>query len=1017
MRTVVFVVMLVTLLAEASFGQLWTVKAPGILPPFYNRASVGGLGVRSGGGIFFEHGKLWASPQMNGDEPVGAPILISKDTGKTWVNVTVPFKPGGGVGNISFCNQFLGAIVAAKADALCITNDGGITWARTSFFFYSDHVEFVAPNRLAAKVWVSSDQGNTFVGSKSKNLGGGFCFGRDNFNNLYLCDYNSFDVSSDSGITWTRYSPPTDIDSWSLTGHKSCFDSIIYVANEDTYGYGGSNLSHNHMCDIFVSTDGGRTFQSYYKAFSPDDRLSGTIIAAKRGVAYAATFNGVIMTTDFGKTWNNIGGPVGLLDGTSLAMIDDSTLVALDTTGSVYMCSRIPVPKPRLVKPVIDNLSLANISSCDSAVGVVNLQHQFCSPFFVTKLSMSGSTAPQFSVKLPQTPDTLSQNGILTIPVSFNPNKQVGSFAGGVKVSGFYLDDGDTVRIDTILSLSAATRANGPNLIQSTGALHFDTLSTCGTYQDTIITLTNKGCDTLRIISGPNGLAPVFTMVSPITLPVVLPQDSSITLLFRFKPSGSGYFNSTISFIDSQQTKTGSVSFTLEGNGIKEGGVFAYYPKTFDFKSLSICDSSKLSGWIANTGCDSLSLDSSKYFGDADFGVSGLGSGVWKMPPGDTTYYTVTLNPARKGIRTGFLVLSETDFTGTHRDSIPVSVTVTKGTSILSSSLSGIDFGTTTLCSERDTVIVLHNTGCYDSVLVTGFGVSGMGFGIDKTFPLSIAPNDSVVIPVHTILDTSGGKTSNSETITFTYEADNTISPVTLTRSIRYPSQIAIRLSGTPQAFNQQEADFTITCDKLVPGIKELDFTLSYNSDLLEYKSSTSNYLVTTSDDHHFRITPINPSSEFADTTLATLRFTVYLTKDSTTPVTMSSVTLNGGDPNFSNCIASITAASSNFTYLFQCADHEIQEFMRTGVVRIASIKPNPASGEIDVTLLRPGITSSARLRLVDGLGRVIYDAEKDLSKPSEHLNIDVSNIASGLYFLTVDDLGARVTAEVAVSH
>jgi hypothetical protein len=404
---------------------------------------------------------------------------------------------------------------------------------------------------------------------------------------------------------------------------------------------------------------------------------------------------------------------------------------------------------------------------------------------------------------------------------------------------------------------------------------------------------------------------------------------------------------------------------------------------------------------MTNVGCDDLEFDSSHYFGDLDFNSS-LVSRTAILKPGDTTYYHVYLNPARKGKRTGYLVLTSTDNTGTHTDSVAISTTVTDGTRVITQSLDSISFGTTTLCEERDTLITLHNTGC-DTLRVLGYLKNGSGFRVDAFDSMIILPHDSARVGIHTQLDTSGGVLTNSEVITFTSDADNTALPITLTRRLTPPSHYRFHMAslGSPSGTSGERVSFQLVSDQPnIAGIQTIDYDLSLNTDLLDLKNTHGPNAVKVTG-NHITITG-SPNIQIAsDGSVATFDYEIYLTKDSTTNLTATNFHLNNADPKFETCVASARTTDTAFDYIYRCSDHTIQEFLRTGVLRITSIVPNPTQGEVTISIESP-MKQSAVVMVYDLLGKEVLRRVVKLGVGSNSVLLETTDLARSRYVVRV---------------
>jgi len=965
-----------------------------------------------GGGIFYEHGRIWVCSRNAGGL---TKIVMSTDMGNSWQNIPIPFPLTMSIADITFCSQLDGGYSNLAGSHGVITNDGTVSWKNLNNFGASRFL-MMAPNRFITPDAISFDSGKTWKNFNTSNNDLFFGIGRNNKGDAYSSIWNGFYVTHDSGVTWIKYNPPLNYTIWSISGYSSCYDSVIYGANEKTT----TNLTHDQRCNLYVSRDGGKTFQSYYNAQNPIDNLTGTVHACKRGVAYASTYNGVIMSTDFGVTWTNIGGPPGLFEGSSFDLVDDHTLVAVDSNAEVWITTNAndhDLPKPVYHPPIIQGFTLPIISSCDSGKGIVTLQHSFCSPLFIVSAVPLGTTSPEFTVSSISLPDTIDQTKTFTVPVSFNPSTAVGNFSGGVHIIGFYLDEGDTVKIDTAILFSASSKPVPPNLYAPQSSFTFDTVSTCGYPVDTIITLINKGCDTLTITDTSAIKTLEFSILQPFTLPIKIPPDSSIIVKFQFMPSGTGTFTTSPKFHALQQGLGQDIILSLEGFGKSEGGVLTYSPKQFNFQSLSICSHDSASGFVTNVGCASVALDPTKIFGDPDYILTANSSQIG-VKPLDTVKYEIYLNPAQKGLRTGYIIFAS----NTSRDSIPLSVTVTNGTRILSASVQAVDFGTISVCDSRDTTITINNTGC-DTVFITGLGNLGLGFGTNTLLPDTILPGQSKQIQIFTLLDTAGGKMSTFATITFQGLFDNTINPINLIRTFSIGAHRDLGLFLDPKPKNGGDKSTVLFDIKEIPGksftgagIQQIGFDLKYNTDLLTFDQTQSTN-ITSTNGQNFTI-PGSPNIQAdANGILASIGFTVFLTKDSTTTINLLNAKIDTtNNPPCGNTTFSYSG-STLFDYNFVCGERSISGYMN-GVMpmKIISLRPNPAQDGIELNV-QSFSKQDAVFEIYDALGTRVFSNVKNLQQGASNIRLDTKTLSSGVYLVRLRTMNGETSQSFMKVH
>ncbi|MDP4237323.1 MAG: hypothetical protein Q8919_12825, partial [Bacteroidota bacterium] len=841
------------------------------------------------------------------------------------------------VTDLDFFSDSIGIVCSVFGEVL-LTYDQGTSWKKLNANGYNA-VNFAGTSKkILLDQYYSNDGGNTWnqaipvnqIQCIRFNKNTGLCYAI----NYYGSNLGNLYESKDSGYSWVKLPSNFDGDSYSFAFDSCESNGSILIANEDCVA--ASEGNPNGLGEVFVTTDNGNSWSSHFA--KPVCHISGSIAIGRRAVFCPTQSDVIYRSIDKGNTWVPIGGPSSPVDTRMIAAVNDNVIVAADAQGGVwitYNSGGVPIPPPT-VMPFVQSPHLKPISACSQSFdSIILMPRQDCgSTTTITNFSLGGKDSALFSLSVPQIPLLLSKDTGLKETIRFTPNGSTNSDTAIIQIHGYYLTSSDSIAFDTTIIIIGKTIPVPPKLLADNYSVSFGTLSTCLPPLDTTVTLTNKGCDSLQIISGPGVLAPEFTLLTPLTLPLTLPPDSSVALNFRFKPSGTAPFFSTATFTASQQTLTQDISIYLRGEGSKDVGVLSYVPTRFNFPNTSICSHDSASGLVANIGCDSIGLDASQILGDPDYRVSGVTTPVTEKP-GDTIRYSVYLDPAKKGVRLGRLVLHSYDGVKFKLDTIPFAVTVTDGTRILASSLASCDFGATTPCNEKDTAIRLSNTGC-DTLMVYSAAISGSGFivtGIGDS--LMILPGTDTVIYIHSVTDTTGGKQVNSGTLNFVTNADDTLSPILLTHRLLPMTQrnIGLYLDAIPKTgvdlssvtYDIKEA---LGSSFTGAGIKKIDLALAYNTDLLNFNSLKSSPNLTTSDGKSFTITGIPEVRADASGVLASIAFTVYLSKDSTTTIDLKTVLIDSTPLPCTNLILSYSG-SATFDYQFLCGERSLAGFMK----------------------------------------------------------------------------------------
>jgi hypothetical protein len=952
-------------------------------------------------------------------------VTSSDKIGYSWTQVSGVYNFEGQVTSIFFRDQSVGWLTVYGVNfgsyynrGVWTSNDGGNSWAPII-----DSEQWNCIYETPQHNLIVSDGGIAFADS----LVGIMSAAAAPVKNIH----NKTSLTTDGGLTWKRLFSADAVftESWGIYCQKS--SRKFFMLPEAAPG----QLDPNR--NVFSSSDSGTTWQicgivpmkSVISASNPGGLYStGDIGGFGNAIYIQSEVNGLFRSTDEGKTWDSVGGPS--LDWDKRFFVPPSckggSVIAFDRDGLGWITNdggdgKIQQDPLFTIKPPIN---FKAISSCDSAITSFNFIYAGCG-YVEYDSSYIENNNPNFSlINQPSYPLKRNEGIRDSLFILFNPHKRVGAFSCKVHLRGKILGEEITRDFDTVFNLNAISNAVPPLLFTNRDSSIFDTLSTCANPVDTVITFTNKGCDTLTITQGPGSLLPEFTLLPPFTLPIKIPPDSSITITFRFKPSATKQFIIRPHFVAEQQGLTQNIDLYLEGNGKSEGGLLSYSPTQFNFQSLSICNHDSASGSISNVGCDSVALDAAKIFGDPDYKLTANSLQPTVLRPNETITYKVYLDPAQKGLRKGFLVLSSKNI----NDSIPLTVTVTDGTRILSASVNAVDFGIVSVCDRaRDTMLTLHNSGC-DTLRIDALTGLNLGFASTTKFPIIILPGKDTVIDIFTLLDTAGGKTSSSATLNFESNSDNTISPITLMQTYSKSGRrdVGYYLDATAKSGGDLSSvtyDIKETPNKTFTGagIKQTQFDLTYNTDLLTYEQSLSSNNLSF-DGKHFTIRGSDIAAD-ANGVIAKVGFRVYLTKDSLTTITLASRT----DTLNSSCglLTLSMSGAAEFDYKFLCGERSIQSYLN-GVMpmRIISIHPNPAQDEIIVEISGTDFCSgtdsqsvngdranglrvrSTGVSVYDALGAKVYSEIRSLPSGKSTIHLPIHDLAQGVYFVRIGDVG-----------
>jgi photosystem II stability/assembly factor-like uncharacterized protein len=232
-----------------------------------------------------------------------------------------------------------------------------------------------------------------------------------------------------------------------------------------------------------------------------------------------------------------------------------------------------------------------------------------------------------------------------------------------------------------------------------------------------------------------------------------------------------------------------------------------------------------------------------------------------------------------------------------------------------------------------------------------------------------------------------------------------------------YPSAPDSAAPGTDVTYN------IIQSGTLPSDVTSLDFTLTYNDDLLSFvrvdepSVDTIGYYRSPDGLAHltFRVSPVGN-----DSIVATLHFYPYVARATQTAIVIGSPSLSNASGNPEGCIDSITTGQTLFTLIPACGTNDLSNFLRNGTVLINNIAPNPASGMITVGIASivgdasgASVITSAELSIIDELGRTV--CRQNVVFPGggeDQFQMNIEDLPSGIYAVQLRGVGIISTRE-----
>ncbi len=624
----------------------------------------------------------------------------------------------------------------------------------------------------------------------------------------------------------------------------------------------------------------------------------------------------------------------------------------------------------------------------------VTIRNRSCDTLKI--LSGPGSLGGDFGMDPIKYPIILPPDSSLTL--TFHCLRSgVGNYKGSAK----FVTSREGIVQNLSLLINGKINSSVAGALVQNALVDFGNVTTCDPLRDTTIILTNPGCDTLRILSGPVALGQGFT-IDPLQYPIILPPNSSVFLRFHFNSPGVGPYVIQPHFLTERSGVKDSFDLSLHGVGVEGSSLLSLSASDFSFNPVSFCSNDSAEINYTNLGCDTLFVTPLGESGDADF-ISSAGSEK-ALLPGDSIHIHVYFLPQKHGQCLGSYRLRYRSRFGISRDTmLAISGMVTPGKRRLNQSLSAIDFGTTTLCGAPDSVVIFTNQGC-DTLTIESAALSDAGFLIgEKTFPIIVQPGEKIILQVATTLDTAGGKPRSSAKLNVSCTGDTVITPIVLTREYSYPKKYPLRFEVASDGHHAGDtAKVRIIADSLPSDLTTLEATFSAtNPDMLTYlfaKSTSSISII--GNTLTFTGNPVVAPKGV----LAELSYKVYLTKDSISTFSLSGVRFNSYNADYENCIAlSTDKPSDSVLYNFACGERTIQSAMNDDLAaRLLGVYPNPARGEItlDINTIK---AEDCNITISDAKGNIVLRSHNVHPQGRSGISVDISNLPSAAYYVKIN--------------
>ncbi|MFI5263123.1 MAG: choice-of-anchor D domain-containing protein [Candidatus Kapaibacterium sp.] len=312
-----------------------------------------------------------------------------------------------------------------------------------------------------------------------------------------------------------------------------------------------------------------------------------------------------------------------------------------------------------------------------------------------------------------------------------------------------------------VVSLIVKKEEKVPELVSPSSALNFQTVLLCDASKKLGLTLTNPGCDSIRITSA-SMLPPEFALAG-ISFPIIIPPKASVTIGVTFHPIRTGDFSDTLVFTLENQALTGSMKVLLLGAAKANTPQVAASAWKVNFPAISTCEKPRDTAIVLrNTGCDTLAIISGPGILPPEFIMSNVPLPLI-LAPSDSVVYAVTFRPSGSGSFSA----APTFIAERFGVQTPVEISLhgegIQGLGMLATSPGSFSFLPATICSPAFTLEgTIENTGC-DSLVVDGIALSqNSAFGLNaNTFPVYLAPGEAAHYEVYSSLRIKGEYTDS----------------------------------------------------------------------------------------------------------------------------------------------------------------------------------------------------------------------------------------------------------------
>jgi hypothetical protein len=574
------------------------------------------------------------------------------------------------------------------------------------------------------------------------------------------------------------------------------------------------------------------------------------------------------------------------------------------------------------------------------------------------------------------------------------------------------------------------------NAVISDSTLVFPEALICENVEDRFTHIKNDGCDQITINSLSQLAGNDFELIEPTTLPITLAPGDSLKLVFRPKKK-EGQHQDSIDVIYRSTAGGADQAARLRFEGFIKPAIRSIDMQTaFAFDSLDLCGPAKDTTFrIYNNGtCDTLTVDGITRTGLNS--ISATGTTPIRIAPGEYYEVHLTMTPGVGNNGTATFTI-----TGTMDTTFTVAMSTSAGTgggqSTIALALPDSTFSVEPCGTQSRTMTITAQGGCgsitIGRVYISSTIPTQTEFTVTGTMPVTLTDGQQASYVV--TYDASG--TGNQQAFLVLEDGNgNEIRRIPLTATINGTTGVlSLRLEGEggTGAFTKlvgEKVNVQIFADQdVVAGhnLNEVAFELAYDIDLMSSTASNGqngwNVTATpTATGTRLVFTKAATTAHDRNQPLGQVEYTVRLSEQKTTALTIGDPTLNGGDAEYARCFMRPQPSSGVVTVAVNdvCYDSTVRNFMAgREYVSIIGIRPSTVLNGSDLSDV--GIEyvlageSAVKVTVQDQLGRIVAEQTVIRSAGSHTESLRIPSV-EGIYFVTLHTPnGGSATRKIVV--